>query len=194
MSVIKNLKIFSLIFALAGCGSANLETPDGISEDQEGIWAFDTWGDDCSNEVSEHPCNFTLLDQNGEESNLYDFYGSPIVLGFSAMWCGPCQYAALEVEDMKIDFPSITYITVLIDNEYGDPPTVEDLDKWATIFGITEPVLGGSREMISTNPGFGWNIVSWPTFYYINEKMIIEHSHKGYSSVTVRQNIENLVR
>ena len=59
MSVIKNLKIFSLIFALAGCGSANLETPDGISVDQEGIWAFDTWGDDCSNEVSEHPRNFT---------------------------------------------------------------------------------------------------------------------------------------
>jgi len=192
--MIKNLKILLTFFTCFSCSSATLETPDDILEEQEVTWPFDTWGDTCSNEISGYPCNFTLLDQNGEELNLYDFYGSPIVLDFSAMWCGPCQYAALEVEDMKIDFPSMTYITVLIDNEYGDPPTVEDLDKWATIFGIKEPVLAGSRGMISSNPGFGWSIASWPTFYYINEKMVVEHSHKGYSSVTVRQNIENLVR
>ena len=30
--------------------------------------------------MGDHPCNFTLKDQNDQEVSLYDFYGSPIVL------------------------------------------------------------------------------------------------------------------
>ena len=187
--------LFKICFVLlsVGCSSAELETKS--STDSQGVeWSFDTWGDDCSNEVGGHPCNFSLENQEGNVVSLYDFFETPVVLDFSAMWCGPCQYAAIEINDIVSEFPEISYLTVLIDNEYGEPPTQEDLQKWSTIFEISEPVLGGNREMISSNPGFGWDITAWPTFYYINDEMIIEHTHAGYSGTTVRQNINQLVK
>ena len=109
------------------------------------------------------------------------------------MWCGPCQYAAMDVESVTEDYPEIKYLTVLIENEYGKPPSQEDLQRWASVFEINQPVMSGDRSMISENPALGWPLTSWPTFYYIDRKMTIKHSHGGYSYQSISQNIENLI-
>jgi len=31
--------------------------------------------EDCSQEMGDHPCDFTLVDQHGEEFSLYDHHG-----------------------------------------------------------------------------------------------------------------------
>jgi cytochrome oxidase Cu insertion factor (SCO1/SenC/PrrC family) len=36
--------------------------------------------DDCSQEMGDHPCDFTLVDQHGEDFNLYDHYGKIIII------------------------------------------------------------------------------------------------------------------
>ncbi len=188
---IKKAAILLLAAVSFGC-AANLEVAKETAEEPGEKWPFAVW-EDCAPDVDDHPCNFTLLNSKEEEVSLYDFYGNNIVLDFSAMWCGPCNMAAADINTVKDSFPGITYITVLIDNEYGEPPSSEDLEKWSSVYEISEPVLSGDRTMISQDASLGWPITSWPTFFYINKEMILEYSHGGYSIETISQNIQTLV-
>jgi len=190
--IMKKIFFALLTIGALGCGACNpaeLETEE--IEDTE-PYPFATW-ESCASTIGDHPCNFTLVNQEGSEVNLYDFYGSPVVIDFSAMWCGPCQIAAVDIEDTVNEFPEINYITILIENKSGQDPTTEDLDWWAQTHGISEPVLAGNRDLLQPTDPFGWPISAWPTFFYIDDEMVLQHSHRGYSKQTVDQNIEILL-
>ena len=138
--------------------------------------------DNCSQEVEDHPCDFSLVDQNGDTFNLYDHHGKIIILDFSAMWCGPCMMAATEVEELQKKYgDDIVYVTVLIENQNHNPPTKKDLEKWAEHFGIElAPVLGGSRSMMSSDSKKGWPITAWPSFFIIDQDMVLVEAFKGF--------------
>ena len=75
--------------------------------------------DDCSQQVGDHPCGFTYADHNGEDIDLDDHHGKIIILDFSAMWCGPCQIAAMGIEDIQKKYGNkIVYVTILVENLY----------------------------------------------------------------------------
>jgi len=173
---------------LTGCGPADL---DYEKQSEETPWSFVDW-DSCSASIDDHACNFTLEDKDKKEVSLYDFYDQIIILDISAMWCGPCNAAASDIAEVKLIYPGINYITVLVENEYGEPPTQEDLKNWSTRHSIDEPVLRSDRSFISHDPNEGWPIEGWPTFYYIGKDMIIEHGHAGYSNQLISQNIQAL--
>jgi len=147
----------------------------------------------CYTATGEHPCDFTLLNQNGDEVSLYDYYGKVIILDFSAMWCGPCQAAARSIDDTvkKFGADEIVYITILIENTQRLPPTIEDLELWASGNNIElGPVLGADRSFLENN---GWQLEAWPTFYFIDREMILRGHLRGYSEAAVDDAIDMLV-
>ena len=139
----------------------------------------------CSNQEGDHPCDFTLRDQHDADVSLYDFYGQPVILDLAAMWCGPCSAASAEVEQVVTERAedNLAYIVVLIDNNSGQPPTTDDCNSWADFHGITtQPVLAGSRDLISSDPDAGWPLSGWPTFAFIDDEMNVYYIQRGFST------------
>lgn len=181
-----------LLTACSGCGPHDKENTDSVEQDP---YPFVTW-DECSQVVGEHPCNFTLKDQNDEEVSLYDFYGSVIILDLSAMWCGPCQVAGSDVQATVERFAEhdVRYLTVLVDDPQGQPPSLAYVQSWALNLGIvTEPVLQGSREFLNADPTKGWPLSSWPTFVLITADMKITVFQAGYSQQLLDMLIEDAI-
>lgn len=151
--------------------------------------------EDCGYEIGDHACDFTLLDQDGELWNLYSHYGAIMVLDFGTEWCSYCHLAAdstQEVQD-KYDSHGFYYVTIMIEDIAGNsPPTSQALTRWAEHFEITAPIVAGSREMLDTGDG-GWPITAWPTFYIVDDDLVIRAIIVGYSEESLSQAIDSLI-
>lgn len=148
----------------------------------------------CSETFGDHVCDFKLIDQNGEEFNLYDHYGKVIILDLSVMWCGPCQMAGMDADPMIERLggsDKVVYVTVLIENMSGKEPTIADLEMWASALGIeVNPVLAGSRDFLNTS---GYQVTGWPTFYFIDSNMVLRDVMTGFSPTIMESKVRGLL-
>jgi len=92
-----------------------------------------------------------LTDQNGDTSCLWQFYGDLLVVDIGFVNCGPCRELAQTVQETANEFADVgfSYVSILTMNEDGDPPTVSDLEDWARIYEIQQPVLSDPAAFYS---------------------------------------------
>lgn len=192
--MLKLLTIF--LMSVISCSPAQLNTDtmsmDTGEEIDDRSWV--TW-DDCGQDVGQHPCNFTLLNHLGEEVELYDYYGKVIVIDFSTMWCGICVNIAAEGDKLvtKYGEDNVIWLTILIENQYGLPPTQEDLQSWVDMANIQVPVLGSDRSMIDYSAKTGYPITSWPTLVVIDKEMVLKHGLNGWNGAAIDAWVSSLL-
>ncbi len=168
-------------------GDSSEPTSDSSEEPEESPI---TWTE-CSGKPGEKACDFTFVDQNGDAWSLYDHYGTVIVLDFSAMWCGPCNTLAADVQAHQDYYTSdghdVLFVSVLIDGPtWGTPPTAEQIQDWVTSYGMTtSPVIAADRSIIDTTAEDGYPITSWPVIVVIDETLTIHNGVRGWSESMV---------
>ena len=149
--------------------------------------------EDCGYGVGDNPCNFSLTDQNNKRFNLWDHYGSAMVLDFSAMWCGYCRIAAGTVQETHDRYADqgFHYVTILIEDYNGLAVEQNDLQTWATAAGITTaPVLAADMSMMDPSGESGWPVTGWPTFVVIDKEMTIYYGQSGWNEAAIEAAIQ----
>lgn len=134
-----------------------------------------------------------LLDQNGHEVSLWQFYGSVILIDVSTMWCAPCQKLADEVCSVHEDYADqgFAYLTLLPENELGQVPTRDDLVEWATDHDI------GCAPVLADDQGWGLQLVpdsAYPAITVIDRDMVVvEDRVEPAEDAVIRAMIEDLL-
>jgi len=130
--------------------------------------------------------DFTVLDAEGNEVKLSDFFGKPIVLNFWASWCPPCRLEMPEFnmvyEEMGAD---ITFM--MIDLVDGQRETMEKGAKYVLDQGFSFPVFYDTKG----EAGFAYGISSIPTTIFIDKDgHIITGAQGAIDEETLRRGID----
>ena len=151
-----------------------------------------TWYE-CGHEIGQHPCDFTFLNQHGEEVSLYDYHGKPVLIDMSTMWCYYCSIASIELTKVKDEYQNIDLEILILLFENGDreQPSQEDLEYWADMAGTEDNVLSTSTDILNADKDLGGNLAGWPTFYVVDEHMTVRGSLTGLHPEMVRDLVED---
>ena len=178
--------MFQAFFAM-GCAKGEADSTDAVEVEQNINF------EDCGYGVGDNPCNFSLTDQNNKKFNLWDHYGSAMVLDFSSMWCGYCRIAASTIQETQDRYAAqgFYYVTILVEDYDGSTVEQDDLQSWATAAGITTaPVLAADMSMMDPTGESGWPVTGWPTFVVIDKEMTIYYGQRGWNEAAIEAAIQ----
>jgi peroxiredoxin len=143
-------RIFFLLIALlvlaAACGTAKGRY-DGepIDDDDNGGGGGGTTDDDdCGDDDDNGPEieDFTWIDADGNEIELYDYLGSVVLLDVSAFWCQPCREETPFLQTLWERFSDRDFQLIQLITEDADynPATRQTAADWRDEFDLTYEV------------------------------------------------------
>ena len=142
--------------------------------------------EDSSSENKNLAPNFTVFDLEGNEVNLTDFFGKPIIVNFWASWCGPCK---MEMPDFDAAYTTykdeIEFLMVNMTD--GSRETLEKASSFIADSGYTFPVYYDTEYSAAIT----YSVSSLPTTYFINaDGELIAHARGAIDADTLQKGID----
>ena len=107
--------------------------------------------------------DFTVLDYNGNEVNLSDFAGKPIVLNFWATWCYYCKAEMADFNKAYANYPNVQFL--MVNATDGERETVASAKKYVEQNGYDFDVFFDvNGDAVNT-----YGITGFPTTYFIDK-------------------------
>ena len=108
--------------------------------------------------------NFSLVALNGQEINLEDLHGKPILLNFWTAWCHPCQAEMPLLESTSKKYSNLQIVGINV----GDSPA--KVENYASAEHLSFTILLDEDEEVSKV----YTITGFPTSIFIDKEGIIQ--------------------
>ena len=122
--------------------------------------------------------DFTMLDMDGNEVTLAEFFGKPIILNFWASWCGPCKMEMPEIQDFYEKYgENIHFLAVSVDDSMDTAKTFIETE------GYTFPVYFDTSSM----GAYTYGASSIPLTFFIDAEGNLTAYYMGAMSEDILQ-------
>jgi len=117
--------------------------------------------------------NFTVLDSELREVELYDMIGKPVVLNFWATWCYYCKIEMPDFDEAAEKYKDVTFM--MVNYTDGESETVESASAYIDEMGYTFPVYYDT----SLQAADAYAVQAFPTTVFIDEEGRVVKTYEG---------------
>lgn len=139
-------------------------------------------------EESHKAPDFTMLNREGQEVTLAEFYGKPIILNFWASWCGPCKMEMPDIQKFYEEYGEEIHF-LIVNCTDGGRETVETAEAFLQEEGYTFPVYFDTTSM----GAYFYGANSIPMTWFIDAEGNLQAYHMGAMSESILQQGVDLI-
>ena len=204
MSSKKWFLIFSVCFVVLMIGAGVLY--DGLSDKVERESLVTTEKNEVTNPPTEPPKesesenvdntqekeetsiapDFMVVDVEGNEHKLSDFFGKPIVLNFWASWCGPCKSEMPDFDEVYAEYKEEVHF-LMVNLTDGHQETIQSAKQFIEEQGYSFPVYYDTKSEAM----MAYYAYSIPMTFFIDaEGKMVAYAQSAISKEVLLQGIE----